>query len=222
MNILPSTGAGRCLGKTGLRCVSTRWARMYTPGEFIQRISPTPLLMLAADHDNVGGTDLGADRLYERACHSNPSGLVMIKGGHFDPDASSLVRGRDERRRRLVQRPPLRQHGDRQTWRQTMSIAHVMTGTASLTLGSGTRRLQYKADRAQAGCSSRTAASALRVDAAGDARTSSAATLDNWRSAPLTDVLANEREVIFSFRTFRAQVRQAAHLAQRSLTPRGR
>lgn len=61
---------------------STRWSRMYAPGGFVQRVSPTPLLMLVADHDNVVGTDL-ALTAYERALE--PKRLVMIKGGHFDP-----------------------------------------------------------------------------------------------------------------------------------------
>jgi hypothetical protein len=37
---------------------STRWARMYTPGEFVERVSPTPLLMVVADHDHTAATDL--------------------------------------------------------------------------------------------------------------------------------------------------------------------
>ena len=61
---------------------STRWSRMYVPGDFVQRVSPTPLLMLVADHDNVVGTDL-ALTAYERALE--PKRLVMIEGGHFDP-----------------------------------------------------------------------------------------------------------------------------------------
>jgi hypothetical protein len=61
---------------------STRWSRMYAPGDFVQRVSPTPLLILVADHDNVVGTDL-ALTAYERALE--PKRLVMIKGGHFDP-----------------------------------------------------------------------------------------------------------------------------------------
>jgi hypothetical protein len=37
---------------------STRWARMYAPGDFIERVSPTQLLMVVADHDHVALTDL--------------------------------------------------------------------------------------------------------------------------------------------------------------------
>lgn len=61
---------------------STRWARMYAPGDFIERVSPTPLLMLVADHDHIAVTDL-ALKAYGRALE--PKHLVIIKGGHFDP-----------------------------------------------------------------------------------------------------------------------------------------
>jgi uncharacterized protein len=61
---------------------STRWARMYAPGDFIERVSPTPLLMVVAGHDHIAVTDL-ALKAYERALE--PKKLVMIKGGHFDP-----------------------------------------------------------------------------------------------------------------------------------------
>ena len=61
---------------------SIRWARMYAPGDFIERVSPTPLLMLVAENDHIAVTDL-ALKAYELALH--PKQLVMIKGGHFDP-----------------------------------------------------------------------------------------------------------------------------------------
>jgi dienelactone hydrolase len=66
---------------------STRWARMYAPDDFIERVSPTPLLMLVADHDHIAVTDL-ALKAYERALQ--PKRLVMIKGGHFDPYVSEF------------------------------------------------------------------------------------------------------------------------------------
>lgn len=66
---------------------STRWARMYAPGEFIERVSPTPLLMVVATHDHVTVTDL-ALKAYEHALE--PKRLVMIKGGHFDPYVSEF------------------------------------------------------------------------------------------------------------------------------------
>jgi len=55
---------------------------MYAPGDFIERVSPTPLLMVVAGHDHIAVTDL-ALKAYERALE--PKKLVMIKGGHFDP-----------------------------------------------------------------------------------------------------------------------------------------
>src|SRR2546430_2101301 len=55
---------------------------VYAPGDFIERVSPTPLLMIVADHDHIAVTDL-ALQAYERAFE--PKRLVMIKGGHFDP-----------------------------------------------------------------------------------------------------------------------------------------
>ncbi len=61
---------------------STRWARMYAPGDFIECVSPTPLLMVVADHDQITVADL-ALKAYQRALE--PKRLVIIKGGHFDP-----------------------------------------------------------------------------------------------------------------------------------------
>jgi hypothetical protein len=45
------------------------------------RVSPTPLLMLVANHDTTSLTDL-ALQTYEWALE--PKRLVMIEGGHFD------------------------------------------------------------------------------------------------------------------------------------------
>jgi hypothetical protein len=61
---------------------STRWAGMYALGEFASRVSPTPLLMVVADHDTTSLTDL-ALTAYERALE--PKWLVMVEGGQFDP-----------------------------------------------------------------------------------------------------------------------------------------
>ncbi len=61
---------------------SMRWARMYAPGEYIDRVSPTPLLLIVARDDHTTVTDL-ALKAYERALQ--PKHLVMINGGHFDP-----------------------------------------------------------------------------------------------------------------------------------------
>jgi fermentation-respiration switch protein FrsA (DUF1100 family) len=61
---------------------SMRWARMYTPGQWIDRIGPTPLMVLVAEHDHVTGVDLVL-KAYERAVQ--PKRLVLLEGGHFDP-----------------------------------------------------------------------------------------------------------------------------------------
>jgi fermentation-respiration switch protein FrsA (DUF1100 family) len=61
---------------------SNRAARMYEPGSWISRVSPTPLLMVVATHDTITLTDLEL-AAYERALE--PKKLVLIPGGHFDP-----------------------------------------------------------------------------------------------------------------------------------------
>jgi uncharacterized protein len=61
---------------------STRAARMYEPGTWIGRISPTPLLMVVGLHDTITLTDLALGG-YETALQ--PKKLVTIDGGHFDP-----------------------------------------------------------------------------------------------------------------------------------------
>ncbi|MGW7261336.1 hypothetical protein [Streptomyces sp. NPDC054834] len=61
---------------------STRAARMYEPGTWITRVSPTPLLVVVALGDAVTVTDL-ALAAYERALE--PKRLQPIPGGHFDP-----------------------------------------------------------------------------------------------------------------------------------------
>jgi uncharacterized protein len=60
---------------------STRAARMYEPGTWITRVSPTPLLMLVGLHDTITVTDL-ALAAYEKALQ--PKKLVTIDGDHFD------------------------------------------------------------------------------------------------------------------------------------------
>jgi fermentation-respiration switch protein FrsA (DUF1100 family) len=61
---------------------SSRAARMYEPGTWIDRVSPTPLLMVVGLQDTVTVTDLALGA-YERALE--PKNLVTIAGGHFDP-----------------------------------------------------------------------------------------------------------------------------------------
>jgi fermentation-respiration switch protein FrsA (DUF1100 family) len=61
---------------------SARAARMYEPGAWIARVSPTPLLLIVALSDTITLTDLELGA-YERA--RQPKKLVTIPGGHFDP-----------------------------------------------------------------------------------------------------------------------------------------
>jgi fermentation-respiration switch protein FrsA (DUF1100 family) len=61
---------------------SSQAARMYEPGIWVPRVSPTPLLMIVALNDTITVTDL-ALAAYERALE--PKKLVTIQGGHFDP-----------------------------------------------------------------------------------------------------------------------------------------
>lgn len=60
---------------------SSRAARMYEPGTWIGRVSPTPLLMVVGLRDTITVTDL-ALAAYERALE--PKRLVTLPGGHFD------------------------------------------------------------------------------------------------------------------------------------------
>ncbi len=60
---------------------SGRVARMYEPGVWVSRVSPTPLLMIVALSDHITLTDLEL-RAYAQALE--PKQLVTIKGGHFD------------------------------------------------------------------------------------------------------------------------------------------
>ena len=66
---------------------STRAARTYEPGQWIARVSPTPLLMVVATRDAITLTDLEL-AAYERALQ--PKRLVTIEGGHFDPYQSQF------------------------------------------------------------------------------------------------------------------------------------
>ncbi len=53
----------------------------YEPGSYIERISPTPLLMLVAANDHLTVAD-EAFAAYNRALE--PKRLVVLNGGHFD------------------------------------------------------------------------------------------------------------------------------------------
>lgn len=61
---------------------STRLARMYEPGHWVSRVSPTPLMLVVADDDKLTLTDLELSA-FERALE--PKELVLIRGGHFAP-----------------------------------------------------------------------------------------------------------------------------------------
>jgi fermentation-respiration switch protein FrsA (DUF1100 family) len=61
---------------------SVEMAREYEPAVYISRVSPTPLLVVAATDDNLTGTDLTLEA-YERALQ--PKHLLLIPGGHFVP-----------------------------------------------------------------------------------------------------------------------------------------
>ena len=61
---------------------SNRAARLYEPGVWVSRVSPTPLLMIVATEDELTGTDLALDA-YERA--RQPKSVLLVEGGHFDP-----------------------------------------------------------------------------------------------------------------------------------------
>ncbi len=61
---------------------SLEMAREYEPGTWVHRISPTPLLLIVAEHDSLTPTDLALEA-FERARH--PKKLVLLKGGHFGP-----------------------------------------------------------------------------------------------------------------------------------------
>jgi uncharacterized protein len=67
---------------------SARAARMYEPGVWIDRVSPTPLLMVVGRSDTITLTDL-ALAAYERALE--PKRLELIPGGHFDPYLSDFA-----------------------------------------------------------------------------------------------------------------------------------
>jgi hypothetical protein len=61
---------------------SMRWMRMYRPGQWIDQVSPTPLMLIVARADATSGTDLQL-RDYEDA--QEPKRLVLFGGDHFDP-----------------------------------------------------------------------------------------------------------------------------------------
>ncbi|WP_317203049.1 alpha/beta hydrolase, partial [Janthinobacterium sp.] len=72
--------AGCAMPRVTLR--SLEWARAYNPGDYIGRVSPTPLLLQVAGCDEVTPTDL-ALQAYRDALE--PKALQLLAGaGHFD------------------------------------------------------------------------------------------------------------------------------------------
>ena len=71
---------------------SIRNARMYQPGLWVARISPTPFLIIVADHDYLTVTELGL-KAYERALA--PKKLELVSGTHFvayfEPEQAARV-----------------------------------------------------------------------------------------------------------------------------------
>ncbi|MEV5493262.1 alpha/beta hydrolase [Streptomyces bobili] len=62
-------------------------ARMYEPGAWVSRVSPTPLLLVVATQDPITLTDLMLSA-YERA--REPKRLQLVDGGHFAPYLSEF------------------------------------------------------------------------------------------------------------------------------------
>lgn len=60
---------------------SSDWGYGWEPGDFIERVSPAPLLMVVASHDSLTPTDVSL-AAYNRALE--PKKLVLLPGGHFD------------------------------------------------------------------------------------------------------------------------------------------
>jgi len=71
--------AGVWENKVTLR--STRLARMYEPGNWVSRVSPTPLLLVVARDDSTTPIDLQI-AAFEHALE--PKRLAVLPGGHYD------------------------------------------------------------------------------------------------------------------------------------------
>ncbi|MDR6972892.1 fermentation-respiration switch protein FrsA (DUF1100 family) [Leifsonia shinshuensis] len=74
----PMDDLGRFDHKITLR--STLKAQMYDPGVWVERIAPTPLLMICGTQDTMTPTDLQR-AAFERA--GEPKRLITFEGGHF-------------------------------------------------------------------------------------------------------------------------------------------
>lgn len=66
---------------------SVRASRMYEPGVWARRVSPTPLAFIIARNDTVTLTDL---ELETYASSLEPSTVTLIPGGHFAPYDAEL------------------------------------------------------------------------------------------------------------------------------------
>jgi fermentation-respiration switch protein FrsA (DUF1100 family) len=91
VSALPTPDSWEWFSETGKRLASAwrnevtlRSVEMfmeYEPGVYVERISPTPLLMVVAAGDHLTPTDLALEA-YQRA--REPKRLVLLPGGHFD------------------------------------------------------------------------------------------------------------------------------------------
>jgi uncharacterized protein len=72
----------------------------YEPGSYIERISPTPLMMLIAEGDHLAVAD-EAFAAYNRALE--PKRLIILKGGHFDAYVKAFERSSRAARDWLVE-----------------------------------------------------------------------------------------------------------------------
>lgn len=61
----------------------------YTPGNYVAKMSPTPVLFIIADQDNVNSTKL-ALKAYEQTLE--PKKLIMISGDHFSPQFEQFIK----------------------------------------------------------------------------------------------------------------------------------
>lgn len=78
------TDTGRTRAPAWRNEVTVRTLEMlmeYEPGSYIDRVSPTPLLMVVAAHDVLTPADLALEA-YEQA--REPKKLTILTGGHFD------------------------------------------------------------------------------------------------------------------------------------------
>ena len=91
VSALSTPDSWECFGETGKdraptwsNEVTLRSVEMfmeYEPSAYLERISPTPLLMVVAAGDHLTPTDLALEA-YQRA--REPKRLVLLPGGHFD------------------------------------------------------------------------------------------------------------------------------------------